>query len=82
MTTSTLQGNNLPANLNNLPGMPPPAGVTPNFDNPYGRGETFTAVATTIIVVMIIFVINRVYTKYFILRNLGWDDCESTKLFS
>ncbi|SLM35587.1 40s ribosomal protein s12 [Lasallia pustulata] len=74
MTTSPLQGGSLPANLSNLPGMVPPAGETPNFDNPYSRGETFTAVATTITVVMIILVINREYTKYFIIRKLGWDD--------
>ena len=82
MTTSPPQGGSLPADLSDLPFILPPAGETRNFDNPYSRGGTFTAVATTITVVMILFVINREYTKYFIIRKLGWDDCESSKLFS
>ena len=76
MTTSTLQDGPLPADLYDVPGMPPPAGVVPNLENPYSRGNTYTAVATTITALMIAFVLCRMYTKYFIVRKVGWDDCE------
>ena len=76
MTTSTLQDGPLPADLYEVPGMPPPAGVVPNLENPYSRGNTYTAVATTITALMIAFVLCRMYTKYFIVRKMGWDDCE------
>lgn len=78
MTSSVLQGGNLPADLSNLPGMLPPPGVIPNFDNPYSRGGTYTAVATIITVAMVIFVTSKLYTKYFITRKLGWDDRKSS----
>ncbi len=80
MAMSTLQNGNLPANLNNLPGMPPPPGEIPNLYNPYSRGGTYTAVGTTIIVAMALFVINRQYTKHFIVREWNWDDCKSSKI--
>ena len=50
--------------------MLPPPGVIPNFDNPYSRGRTYTAVATIIVVAMIVFVM------CIIIRKLGWDDCQ------
>ncbi|KAM0802924.1 hypothetical protein BDR22DRAFT_887254 [Usnea florida] len=74
MTTSPLTGGGLPANLSDIPGMLPPPGVIPNFDNPYNRGGTFTAVATIITVAMLIFVATKLYTKHFINKKLGWDD--------
>ena len=77
MTTSNVQGGSLPTGLSDYPGMLPPPGVIPNFDNPYSRGGTYTAVATTIMVAMFIFVACKLYTKSFIARKLGWDDCKS-----
>ena len=77
MTTPSLQGSNVLANSSDYPGMFPPPGDIPNFDNPYSRGETYTAVATAIIVAMFIFVTCKLYTKSFIARKLGWDDCKS-----
>ncbi len=76
---SLIQSGNLPANLSNVPGMVPPSGVIPNFDDPHSRGEIYTAVATTIMVAMYICVTCKLYTKYFIVRKLGWDDCKSYK---
>lgn len=67
--------------LSNFPAMLPPHGQSINFDNPVSRGETYTAVTTTLIVLMVLFVANRGYTKHFITRKLGWDDrksCQTT----
>ena len=81
MTMSNLQGGSLPADPSDYPGMFPPPGVIPNFDDPYSRGETYTAVATALMVAMFIFVTCKVYTKLFIARKLGWDDCKSLQSF-
>lgn len=59
-----------------FPALPPPPGVSPSFTNPYSQGDTYTGVATTIIVAMILLVTIRQYTKYFIVRKLAWDDCK------
>ena len=63
----------------NFPGMLPPPGVIPNFDNPYSQGHIYTTVATTIMVAMYILVTCRLYTKHFIVRKLNWDDCKKIK---
>lgn len=63
--------------LDVLPGLLPPPGETSNFMNPYSRGQTYTVVATTIIVVMLLLVTIRLYTKYFVIRKLTSDDCKS-----
>ena len=81
MTMSILQGGHLPANLSSIPGMPPPPGETYDFENLYNRGKTYTAVATIIIVVMILFVANRQYTRYFTVRKMSWDDYKSSETF-
>lgn len=59
-----------------LPGMTPPPGESPNFINPYSCGKTYTVVATSIIVVMLLLVANRLYIKYFVVRKLSSDDCK------
>jgi len=59
-----------------LPGLLPPAGVIPSLENPASQGETYTAVATTMIVVMLVIVTIRQYTKSYIIRKIGWDDWE------
>lgn len=64
-----------PAN-DELPGLLPPAGMTPNPKNPDSLENVYTGVATTIIIMMVLLVTNRQYTKYFIIRKLWWDDCE------
>ena len=66
----------LPTESSEIPGHLPPVGVNPNFVDPTSRGDTYTALATTIVTLMVILVTNRQYTKYFIIRKLGWDDCK------
>lgn len=58
-----------------LPALPPPPGQSSNFADPDSQGHVYTGVATAIIAVMIVLVTTRQYTKYFIIRELGWDDC-------
>ena len=78
---STPQYGSLPADLSILPGMLPPPGVIPNFDNPHSRGGTYVAVATSIMVAMFILVTCKLYSKCFIARKLGWDDCKSKQIY-
>ncbi|KAI4087742.1 MAG: hypothetical protein LQ348_001257 [Seirophora lacunosa] len=52
----------------------PPPGVIPNFDNPDSRAGASTAVIMFFTVLMVLFVIVRMYTKLFISRSRGWDD--------
>ena len=57
------------------PALKPPPGVIPNFDNPAGvQGEIF-ATLIVCLVVSTIFVWSRLYTRYFIIKSQGWDDC-------
>ena len=41
--------------------------VTFNFENLYSCNKTFSVVTIIIIVAIIVFIINREYTKYFII---------------
>lgn len=76
-SSAPFQDGKLPANADKLPSMIPPPGVVPNFENPYSRGQVYVAVATTVMVAMYILVTCKLYTKYFIIRKLGWDDRKS-----
>lgn len=65
-----------PNMLNSLPALQPPAGVQPNFVNPEDRGYISNSVATVLLCLMVSLFANRVYTKLFIIRKMGWDDCK------
>ncbi|KAH9863557.1 hypothetical protein J1614_009489 [Plenodomus biglobosus] len=55
--------------------MPPPPGVVPNFDNPTESiADRVIIVAVVGAVLTIPICLVRLYTKRFILRNVGWDD--------
>ncbi|KAF2853633.1 hypothetical protein T440DRAFT_312956 [Plenodomus tracheiphilus IPT5] len=55
--------------------MPPPPGVVPNFDNPTESiAHRVIIVAVIGAVLTIPLCLTRLYTKHFILRNVGWDD--------
>ena len=66
-----------PSNLNSLPALQPPAGVQPNFINPENRGYIQNSIATVLFCVMVCLFASRVYTKFFVVRKAGWDDCKS-----
>jgi hypothetical protein len=69
-------------NILDLPALAPPEGVVPNFENPESLRHPELAViqftAATLVVAI------RIYTKYFIVRKMLVEDCESnmTKLAS
>ena len=66
--------------LSRVPGLQPPPGVVPNFVNPESRAHATivgNGVATGI---MMVFVITRMYTKLFISKAFGWEDCTQTLL--
>lgn len=59
-----------------LPAMPPPPGVTPNFVNPQNRTDVYVVVYTIFSSLVVLFVSLRFYAKIWITRSVGWDDCE------
>lgn len=56
--------------------MPPPPGVTPNFDDPESIAHRVVAISVLGAAIAIPVCLLRLYTKRRILRNFGWDDCE------
>jgi hypothetical protein len=60
----------------NIPAMPPPPGVTPNFVDPRNRTNVYIVVYTTFTSLVVLFVSLRLYAKIWITRSIGWDDRE------
>lgn len=56
--------------------LPPPPGVTVDFDNPQSNALGTVVVAYLFLVLTILFVGARFYTKIAISRSVGWDDCK------
>lgn len=68
----------------NMPNMtsgviPPPAGLTANFDNPPSIAHVTVAVTISLVVVASIFVGLRGYAVLFILHTRGIADCKSLR---
>lgn len=55
--------------------LPPPPGVTPNFDysNPWLYLETRDVIIAGIVFATV-FLALRIYTRTFVIRKFGWDD--------
>lgn len=68
--------------LSEIPGLKPPAGVTPNFDNPYSILDPLTAGNALCLTLATISIVIRFYTKLFILKVHGWEDCMWTAMYS
>ena len=62
-------------NLLNGPAAPPPPGITPNLDNPPNQKVALHIVAILTISFSTCAVIIRIYTKRFVLRTMGYEDC-------
>lgn len=64
------------ASLSDYPTLQPPAGVKSNFANPQSQNVPLFVVTSLLLGTMGAFVLNRVYTKMFIVRKYSWDDCK------
>ena len=56
---------------------PPPAGLKANYDGPNSAGMFYIAFTVFFYFFTFSFTAMRVYTKAFLTRSLGWDDCTS-----
>ena len=69
-----------PARLEGVPAARPPPGVSPNFVDPRSSGPVLIAVGTVLLVVMLLCVTIRGYTKIRIAKKITPDDCEKFPL--
>ncbi|KAI0552665.1 hypothetical protein F4679DRAFT_44635 [Xylaria curta] len=58
----------------NTPLWPPPPGVVPNFVDPVSRAPVIRAGIISILAIMVVFVLLRIYSRTRLKRSLGWDD--------
>ncbi|KAI0006914.1 hypothetical protein F4779DRAFT_629475 [Xylariaceae sp. FL0662B] len=56
------------------PMLPPPPGASPNFVNPVSRAGTIRAGMYSVLPIMVVFVLLRIYTRVRLTRALGSDD--------
>ena len=61
--------------LHTIPLFPPPAGITPNFENPPSLAAVATAVVSVVICLEVFFLTVRVYSNVRKFRILKADDC-------
>lgn len=66
------------AMLANMSAIPAPDDVVVNLVNPSSRGDMQIIVSSVILAISMLFFINRVYTKLFLMRKLSWDDATIT----
>jgi hypothetical protein len=64
-----------PALLANIPALPPPPGVVPNFMNPPTRAHQTQVVSAICLSLMCPLVALRVYCRLVVQHNWGIDDC-------
>ena len=57
------------------PALAPPPGVRPNFVNPENLHAVIIAIVTLCVSISTFFFWMRMYTKLFIFRKTGWEDC-------
>lgn len=79
MATASSTPEQLKANIEvllNGPAGKPPAGILPDFDEPPSLNFVFyfSITACTTFSSLAIFI--RIYTKGFLLRSMGYDDCK------
>lgn len=58
------------------PALNPPPGIVPNFDNPAGTQGKIHATLIFCLVISTVFVWSRLYARFFIQKEHGWDDCK------
>lgn len=62
--------------LEQIPALPPPAGVQSDFDSSETRDDLARIVVSLTYALMLIFLALRIYTRVRITNSLGVDDCE------
>lgn len=55
----------------------PPPGITPNFENPETKAPQLISVVVGFLTVTSFFVLLRVYTRIYISKAFGIDDCKA-----
>lgn len=63
-----------PMDLANIPLLPPPLGVMPNFVNPENRASILIIISTIFLALLLPFVVLRLYTRIWITRTFDLDD--------
>lgn len=66
--------------LDHLPALPPPPGVIPNFVNPYSEAQSGIIENVICIILTTTIVWVKMYTKVFVMRDSGWEDCRCPAL--
>lgn len=61
--------------LNGPAGVPPP-GILPNFNNPPNLHTSIFAAEAVCLTLTSLAVLIRLYTRHFLLRSVGYDDCQ------
>lgn len=76
MATSTVSP--MPGQLEQLldgPAVTPPAGITPNLDNPPNIDIYYLTFSLCVSVASLA-VITRIYTKHILIRSVAYEDCK------
>lgn len=63
------------------PAMMPPHGMTSNFETPHSTSGGIYATLILSIVISTVFVWTRLYTRYFVIKLYGWEDCTLSPSF-
>ncbi len=58
------------------PAAQPPPGVTPNLINPENLRTSVVILSTLVFSISFLAVSIRMYTKWYVIRSVGWDDCK------
>ena len=65
------------AQYKNTPALTPPPGVVPDFSIHNERAEVYNIVCSMLLGAVYLLVCLRMYAKFWIKRNAGFDDCEA-----
>ena len=60
----------------NLPYLPPPPNVQPDFIHPQSHAFILVILSSIFLALTIFLFIVRVYTKLYIVKKWAWDDCK------
>ena len=58
-----------------VPAGPPPPGVVPNLEHPDSYASVAVGTMSTLVVVTVIAMTTRLFTKFYIIGKVAFDDC-------